>query len=159
MEWPAPASTSMPLRITGGVASALAMETAVVVVGEREPLLVGADREGEGDFPLTCGCCVAAGDVLVGERLDTDDGLLLLLLPSLVLGTPASYGLKLTGLEAAGLSATEVDPSDTTRVGLLPLALAASPDFSERSLLLPVSAPIWEQVCASSCSGDLPLLS
>ena len=68
-------------------------------------------------------------------------------------------GIQEARAQAAGLSATEVDPSDTTRVGLLPLALAASPDFSERILLLPVSAPIWEQVCASNCSGDLPLLS
>ena len=31
--------------------------------------------------------------------------------------------------------------------------------FSCSSLLLEVSAPIWLQVCASSCSGDLPVFS
>ena len=99
MEWPVPANTSMPLLITGGVVSLLAtaapVDTAVVVVGERDPLLVGAaadaaDDDGEGDLPLIGGCCVAVGEVLDGERLDIDGGLLLLLLPSLALAAPCS---------------------------------------------------------------------
>lgn len=93
MEWPVvPASTSMPLLITGGVVSLLAdaaVDTAAFVAGDREPLLVGATTdEGDGDFPFVNGCCV--GEVLVGERLDIDGGLLLLLLPSLVLALPCS---------------------------------------------------------------------
>ena len=36
---------------------------------------------------------------------------------------------------------------------------APFPDFSANNLLLPGSAPICEQVCASSCSGDLPVFS
>ena len=96
MEWPVPANTSMPLLITGGVVSLLAtaapVDTAVVVVGERDPLLVGAaaDDDGEGDLPLIVVCCVAVGEVLDGERLDIDGGLLLLLLPSLALAAPCS---------------------------------------------------------------------
>ena len=59
--------------------------------------------------------------------------------------------------------------SDTTRAGLLLLDLSlavtavvaaeADADFSARSLLLPVSAPICEQVWANSCRGDLPVFS
>ena len=91
----------MPLLITGEVVSLLApavadaaVDTAVVVVGDRDPLFVGAADDGDGDLPLIGGCCVAAaaatGDVLVGERLDIDGGLLLLLLPSLALPAPCS---------------------------------------------------------------------
>ena len=92
----------MPLLITGEVVSLLApavadaaVDTAVVVVGDRDPLFVGAADDGDGDLPLIGGCCVAAaaaatGDVLVGERLDIDGGLLLLLLPSLALPAPYS---------------------------------------------------------------------
>ena len=87
----------MPLLITGGVVSLLAtaaggaaVETDDVVVGDREPLLVGTADDGDGDLPLIGGCCVAAGEVLVGERLDIDGGLLLLLLPSLALTPPCS---------------------------------------------------------------------
>ncbi len=61
--------------------------------------------------------------------------------------------------------------SDTTSSPGLPPPLTPPPslDLSPPLLLfsassfdpaaLPVSAPIWEQVCARSCRGDLPVFS
>ena len=92
LEWPHPANTSMPLLITGGVVSLL---VAVAVVADAAavlasidwvPLVAGPTEDGDGDFPLLGVSCV--GEVLVGERLDIDAGLLLL--PSLALVPPCS---------------------------------------------------------------------
>ncbi len=146
-----PESTSIPLLITGVVS--LELDEAVVATAG-VVLSLDAAVAGEGDFPFAV---APGGEVLalwfLGDRLETEAGLLLVpfsLVLLLLSGLPCSYGLKLTGF-------TE---SDTTSAGLLPLPPDLdSPDFSCSSLLLPVSAPICEHVCASNCRGDFPVFS
>ena len=140
----APAMTSRPLRTVGVVSGGLDEAGLGGTFTGLSLLLLLLLLCGEGDFPFIFGDTLCGGELALGDVL-----------------TSFSYGLKLTGLAAAGTLVASLTMSAGLRLELLALDWAESPLLLLLSslLLLPVSAPIWEQVWARSWRGLLPLLS